>query len=316
MREQTMWRIAILSLLVPMTAFGGFRVSTVKKDAKRGDSFYGAPSAIDNSPDTAWIVDPEAENVGQWIEIDLPIGQVDKVAVMIGWESSDKAFKDHSRIKTARVDLYTQADAEDTGTHVAEHPLSFEDKRGWQVIDIPDTAVGSDYFGGKLRLTVTEVYEGLDYPYLAVSEVLVHLKEIEAATTFREEPATSQGEHLPIAMLDRDKRSYWASESAESPASFRVEADGFGLSGIGIHPGPATHARPKVVELSTGDAAKTVTLENSGEMQWFALPSLIGYTGSTWGAVEVKVVETYPGSKASGVAISEVQLKATNYEGL
>lgn len=302
-------------MLVPMTAFGGFRASTVKKDAKRGNSFYGAPSALDSNPKTAWIVDPEAENAGQWIEIDLPKGEVDKVAVMIGWDSSEKTFKDHSRIKTARVDIYTQADADDTGTHIAEHPLSFEDKQGWQVIDIPDTAMGSDYFGGKLRLTITEVYEGLDFPYLAVSEVLVHLKEIDANTSFREEPASVDGAHLPIAMLDGDKRTFWASEGAE-PAQFRVEADGFGLSRIGLQPGPSSYARPKTLEVSTGDAVFSVMVENNGDMQWFALPSLIGYTGSTWGAVEVKVIDTYPGSKASGVAITEVQLKATNFEGL
>ena len=50
-------------------------------------------------------------------------------------------------------------------------------------------------------------------------------------------------------------------------------------------------------------------------MQFFELPSIVGYTGSAWGSVTVKVLESYPGSSSDSVAITEVKLKATNYDG-
>ena len=44
---------------------------------------------------------------------------------------------------------------------------------------------------------------------------------------------------------------------------------------------------------------------------------MVGYTGSAWGAIELKVLETYPGSRNAGtVAISELKVKASNSDGL
>jgi hypothetical protein len=41
----------------------------------------------------------------------------------------------------------------------------------------------------------------------------------------------------------------------------------------------------------------------------------VGYTGSAWGEVKVKILETYPSSSSESVGIAEIKLKATNYDG-
>ena len=50
-------------------------------------------------------------------------------------------------------------------------------------------------------------------------------------------------------------------------------------------------------------------------MQFFTLPAVVGYTGSAWGEVVVKVLESYPGSSSDSVGIADIKLKATNYDG-
>lgn len=311
-----MWRIAFISLLVPALALAGFRTSSFKQDSRHSDHYWSSSAALDSNPDTAWAVDVESDNKGEWIEIDLPKSEVDKIAMIVGWDKDEKTFLDHSRISSVRLDVFTKNSSVDKGTLVSSHDLVFEDKRGLQIIDVPDTAIGSDLFGGHVRLTVTGFEEGRDYPYLVVSEIRVILKEMENTPSFREEPDNFSGDHLPIAMLDGDKRSYWASDGEGNGQFFRVEADGFGLSQIGFMAGPKSHARPKTIEITASDVVSTFSMENSDKMQWFELPAVIGYTGSVWGAVEVRVMDTWPSASGKGVAIAEVMLKSTNYEGL
>ena len=311
-----MWRIAFLTLFVPALALAGFRSSSMKKDSRHSDMYWSAAAALDSNPETAWIVDVESENKGEWIEIDLPKSEVDKISIIVGWDKDEKTFFDHARVAEVRLDFFTKTTSTDKGTLAGSHNLKFEDKRGTQIIDVPDTKVGSDFFGGHVRVTVTGVHEGRDFPYLAVSDLSVILKEIENTPVFREEPDNFAGDHLPIAMLDGDKRSFWASEGPANGQMFRVEADGFGLSKIGLTSGPKSFARPKVVEITASDVVSTFTMENNDKMQWFDLPAVIGYTGSVWGAVEVRIMETWPAADGTGVAISEVMLKSTNYEGL
>ena len=311
-----MWRIALISLFVPALALAGFRASSIKQDSRHSAMYWSAAAALDSNLETAWIVDVESENKGEWIEIDLPRSEIDKISIVAGWDKDEKTFFDHARIAGFRLDLFTKKNSADKGTLVASHDFKLEDKRGIQLIDVPDTEVGSDLFGGHVRITVTSIYEGRDFPYLAVSDMSVILKETENTPSFREEPDNFEGDHLPMAMIDGDKRSYWASEGPGNGQTFRVEADGFGLSQIGLTSGPKSFARPKVVEIIASDVVSSFTMENHDKMQWFDLPVVIGYTGSVWGAVTVRVLETWPAADGAGVAISEVMLKSTNYEGL
>ena len=37
------------------------------------------------------MVDPEQKNEGQWIQLDTPSGEVDKLAIVIGWDQANNA---------------------------------------------------------------------------------------------------------------------------------------------------------------------------------------------------------------------------------
>ena len=310
-------RLVGLFVVMPSVAFAGFQVSSFKKEHKLGENYWNVASALDGKAETCWMVDPEGENIGQWLEVDLPKGEVDNLRMNIGWDKDEKSFTNYARVKAARVEVFTQANSTDTtGTKVLEHTVNFEDKSGWQVIDLPNTKVGSEFFGGRMRLTITEIYEGRDYPYLAMSDVLVGMAEMDAKNiSFREEPTGAAEGHDSAMMMDGNAKTFWASEASGDGQRFRVQAEGFGVSSIGLTAGPDTHARAKTVEVVAADIVKQVTLENNDQVQWVELPAPIGYTGSAWGAVEVTVVDTYAGKSSPSLGIAEVVLKATNYEG-
>ena len=304
----------VLLLVIPATALGGYRASSYRKEARKGDNYWNASAAIDGSPESCWMVDPEDDNAGQWIEIDVPKSEVDQIAMQVGWEKSDETFLDYARVKTVRVEVYSLEDVlSDEGKQVLEQTITFEDKRGWQHMDLPDTKVGGEYAGGRVRLVVTEVYEGRDFPNLAVSEVLIQLKEMDAPATFSgDEPAAAEPSHTADLMLDGSEKSYFV---AEGSPQFSLQAEGFGLSSLGVTQGPKGYGHAKTIEVTANDVVKQYTLEDKPGVQWLSLPAVVGYSGSAWGTVEVKVVDVYAGAKP-GVAIAEIALKATNYEGI
>jgi hypothetical protein len=58
-------------------------------------------------------------------------------------------------------------------------------------------------------------------------------------------------------------------------------------------------------------------MENSDTMQFLKVPSVTGYTGSAWGSIQIEILEVYPGSSDEAeVAISEITVRGTNYDGL
>ena len=74
-------------------------------------------------------------------------------------------------------------------------------------------------------------------------------------------------------------------------------------------------ARPKKIEVQVANTTQVFEIADKAVMQFFALPAVVGYTGSAWGQVKIKVLESYPGSASDSIAISEIKLKATNYDG-
>jgi hypothetical protein len=56
-------------------------------------------------------------------------------------------------------------------------------------------------------------------------------------------------------------------------------------------------------------------MKDTADMQWFLIPALVGYTGSAWGVVNVRIIDTYPTTTAGkGASMNEVQFKATNLD--
>lgn len=298
-------------LAVPTLAWAGFEVSTYRKTSRSDSAEWNAGSALDSRLDTCWMVDPETPNEGQWIQVDVPTGEVDKISLVTGWTQSAETFTDYARVKAARIEIFDMGVGEPR--LLAEQRVEFPDSSERQVIDLPDTRITGEILGGRVRLTVTEVYPGKDFPSLAVSEFLVHMKEFDTTgLRFTEEPATSAADHAPAAMLDGNARTFWASADAK-PAGFTIEAPRYGISSIGILPGARPYARPKTIEVQVGTNSRRFEVADRAEAQWFELPALVGYSGSLWGPITVQVIDTWEGT-TPGVAIAEVKLKATNLE--
>ena len=295
------------------TAHAGAVASSFKKESRRGANFWNAQAAIDGDLETCWQVPGESSNVGEHIMLDVPKSELDKLGMVVGWAKDDSTWADYARVKTVKIEIFGYNESNEL-VPGGKATASFEDKQGMQVVDVEDMQIGADLFGGKVKITITEFYEGLDYPNLAVSEVLLYLKEsLEAAPTILDISTTDDG-HPQESMIDDNAKSFWAGAAADAKVSF--EASGYAVSSVGLQAGPKDYARPKKVSLSVGGKTLTHELENNDEVQWLLVPTTVGYTGSGWGTIELKVLETYPGSKNEQLAIAELDLRATAYEGL
>lgn len=285
---------------------GGYAVSSEKPMARDGSSF-GASSALDGDPATAWVVHPEQDNVGSWIEIGVPKGKVDKLSLVVGWASDENTFKDYSRLAEARVIVKDSAQGDKV---VLDKVLAFQDQMGRQTLDLTDVEVGDDMVGGVVRIEVTKVVDGVDFTQLAVSEALVHMGEFDAVLFASGSPSSQADGHLAAALIDGDLKAYWAA-TGEAPQTVEVKGGRFGLSSLGIVVGPATQARPKTIRITQSGVTRTYTCEDKqGLVQWFELPALVGYTGSGDGPVSIEIVDTYPGASPAP-AISELKARAT-----
>ena len=303
---------ALLAMLtMPDVADAGFDVSTYKKESRAGGSKNNGGEALDGNNLTCWMVDPETPNEGQWLELDVPIGKVDKLSMMAGWAVDLDTYMDYARVKKVKVEVFEVL--LDGSKLVAEHVATLEDKMERQFIDLPDPAVKGDIFGGKVRITVQEVFPGKDYPNLAISQLLVHMVEFDV-TVVKVNTASSEAEgHASMNLNDGDSKTFWASKTQGDGQSFEVEAPSYGVSSVALISGPKSHARPKNIEVKIGEMTRNYTMTDSATEQWFEVPALIGYTGSAWGPVTVTVVDTYPGASAQ-VGVAEVKIRATNLE--
>lgn len=309
-----MRRSLALVLLLPAVAFAGYEASSFKKEDKLGKNYWNAASALDAKMETCWQMEPEQDNAGQWLSIDVPAGtEVDKIGAVVGWQKTDETFGDYARIKSAKVEIFNLAGGTPVPLNTAD--ITFEDKQGWQIVDVPDTKIPAEGVGGRIRITVKEFFPGKDFGHLAISELRVQLKEFDAPTSevstpFDSEVAPNEGADA----FDNNPKTFWAASG--QTATFGMKAKGYGLSSLVMTMGPKTHARPKVVEVTANQSTIKYTLEDKpGAVQSILIPYLSGYTGGAWGEVQVKILESYPGDVATnGVALAEVKVNAGSVE--
>lgn len=302
----------MLSLLsLALTAHAGFEASSEKKDSRYGANAFAPQSAVDSNKDTCWQSDPEKENKGQWIGLDIPVSTVDKIGMRIGWDKSEETFKDHARVKSGTLTFFNKGLGDPV--QAATRTVKFEDKQGWQIVDIEDVTIDGD-LGGSVKLTIDEFYPGVDFPNLAVSELRIHLKEFPAETIAISGTEGGPDDGVPETMIDDNARSTY--EFKEQKGSITLTASGYGMASFGIQAGKATHARPKTVVIKADNTSVTHTIaEDAKGMQWMLLPAIIGYTGSAAGDVVVEITEVYPGSEATNpLSIAEVKLNASVIE--
>lgn len=308
-----MYRTLALALALSLPAYAGYEASSTKRDARFGENAFALANALDSKLDTAWQCDPEKDNIGQWLEIDVPTATIDRIALVTGWDKDEKTFKDYARIKAATVEVFAKGVGKDRKL-LTETKVSFDDARGWQLKDLQDVKIEGD-LGGTVRVTVTEVYAGVDFPNLAISELRVDLKEFPAdSLVLLEDPPAGNPKNEAPLMLDKKDATYFIAQ--DKTLTMKMKAPGYGLSSVGLLAGPATHARPKVVVVkANNNEARHEIAEGAKGMQWLLLPVVMGYTGAAWGDVEVEIVESWPGSVAANpLAIAELRMNAGTIE--
>lgn len=309
MRPSLFSTTAALLLLVPVLAQAGFEASSHRKDGKRGDNYWNATSALDGKLESCWMINAEDANEGQWIQLDVPSSTVDKLSLVVGWAATEADFKDYSRLKKARVEIFDFPEG-DVAKVVASQEITLEDKATWQTIDLPDTKVGGPIRGGRVRLTVLETYPGTDFANLALSELRVLLKEFPVeAMILKEVPPAVSGEDK---LDDNNPKTVFVADPGVANPEFLLSGAGYGLSSVQVVPGAKGTRRIKTVEVLANGLTLQHTLEDKWEPQHIPLPAMIGYTGSTFGDVRIKVVDTYEGT--GGIALGELRLMAATIE--
>jgi len=307
--------LVLATCLLPSIALAGAKVSAEKKVTRhRGSVTWGGAVAIDNDASTAWMVPGESQNRGEWIEFQIPKGELIGFAIWPGWGESETTFLDYARPKTVKIEALC-CDGDDQMNSVLSMEIVLEDANKLQEIDLTDTKVGNEMgFGGIVRLTVQDTYAGEDYPNMAISEVEVRLKEFDLPIVRFASDSGNNPSHLVEGMIDGNRKTYWS--TAVEGATFTLSSSGYGVSSVGIQGGPRSHARAKKVKVSTNNRSAVYDVENNDKMQFLKVPSVTGYTGSAWGEIEIKVLEVYPGSGADAeLAINEITVRATNYDG-
>lgn len=307
-----MKKTALVALLLcPAVALAGATASKFKKETKLGANYWNAQAAIDGKMETAWMVPGDSANLGEWIMLDVPKGNLDKIGIVPGWAESEESWADFPRIKKLKIDLYCCADSEKMDTTFTT-TVELADQPGMQVIDIEDAQIGNELFGGKLKFSVVEFYPGADFSNVSISELVVYLKEFDAPVVLSAPSGESEGHILPD-LADKNAKTFWA--APVEGAGFSFEAAGYGLSSIQITHGPKEYARAKKVKVTANSRSSEVEIPDKPGAWPVAIPAVTGYTGSAWGTVKVEILEVYPGTKPE-VAITEMVAKATNYEGI
>ncbi|MBM74068.1 MAG: hypothetical protein CMK59_01600 [Proteobacteria bacterium] len=314
----------VLSFLVS-NLYAGAASSSFKEESRKSKTFWSASSAIDGNVNTAWMIKSEelssdALDVitgdeekskwprGEWIEIDGPIGvsTVSSIGMMVGFSQSEDTFTDYARVKSAKIEVYEFSSSMELKKTSKTAEVSFEDKMGMQEVAVSGIDISSEG-GGKYRLIITDIYPGKDFDNVAVSEMMFYLKDFDVQPEIAESEQGVEGSDTS-KMTDKSTKTYWLGNEG---AKFGFDAGSATISRLSITSGSSSYARPKKIKISTGGREQVHDLANTNKAQWFWVPSVTGYSGSTWDTVYVEVLEVYPGSKSQEIAIAELGAKAT-----
>lgn len=300
--------ISMLVLLTVDPALAGAKVSAFQKDSKMGSNYWSGAAAIDGKMETAWQVPGESPNRGEWIELDVPKGDIDKLSIMPGFAKNEESFGDYPRVKKLRIDAY-DVDDDQNQKLVGSATVDVADKMETQIIDFPDIKVGqAGLFGGKVKISVVDIYEGRDFPNLAISELALVLKEMDAGSAKLTEGGTGIE-----ALSDADVKT---NATLAVGTEYGIARGGYGVSSVGFIPASKDGARPKTVEVMVGNQDVKTVLPDVQGGQWLNLPNFNGYNGGAFDDFTIKIIDTYPGTKSQDMVMSEVKFKASCLESL
>ncbi|MBF0106946.1 MAG: discoidin domain-containing protein [Deltaproteobacteria bacterium] len=147
----------------PDGQFGRTTVTVSSVLAPQSGNFYGARSAFDGNPSTAWVEGVDGYGVNEWIK--LAFGSPMKfksLYITNGYAKNNDVYLKNSRPKKIRLDV-------DSGQSF-EHTLS--DTSASQIIILP-LAVSST----SVKLTILSVYPGSKYMDTCISEFTADFEE-------------------------------------------------------------------------------------------------------------------------------------------
>ncbi len=313
--------LPLVLLVLPGLALAGVSVSKFQTD-NRDKGKFAAGNLVDGKASTVWAVPGESENKGEWVLLDVPVATVDKLVLFPGHGKDEETFKKYPRVKKVRVDVEVNGDAGPKVLGTAT--LDVADEFRLQAVDMPDIKVDDD-FGGKVRVTILEIYEGADFPNLTMGELGIMLTEFDAFVGASGATVESPG-HDAGLLVDKpqpDKsgkvaavelKSFWSAPvTAEAQPEITLTQGSYSISSLGFVSPNKDFARPKTVEVAINGAVSRITLPDAvGAPQWAAVPMQNGYNGGAFGDITVKVVDTYAGTKSQEVAICDIKAKATS----
>jgi len=129
----------------------------------QGSANYAAKNMQDDDPTTAWVEGQSDYGIGQYIE--FKNGRtLNSITILNGYQKSPKSFFENSRVKTLRV----------SENGIDRCLIRLKDEMGAQYINTDKLSFeynGSENGIANLRFTITEVYQGIKYKDVAISEI-------------------------------------------------------------------------------------------------------------------------------------------------
>lgn len=319
------WRASVGllgALLLSGTALAGIHASSTLTLSYKPASTYGVTNLIDNDLKTVWIEGKEGPGEGESFTLDLPRAEVKKVVIFPGHGEDERMFKKYAHLKEVSLTFFSISDKREAKP-IKQQNFTFEDAFKYQEIPVEGVKLGEELFGGHVTVTIRSVYPGGDFQDTAVAEARVLLGEYPAQTDVSEAPPSLKGSGKEN-LNDASPKTSWISEQpvpATGPAAtFNIVAPDYGLAAVVITPGDLKdpkkakfYARPRDITVELSAVSHTFTLKDTTDPQRFELATPQGYAGSLLGPVKITVNSVYPGTGAQNLAISEIQLIATNF---
>jgi hypothetical protein len=123
--------------------------------AAQGLANYSASNLNDWDPRTAWVEGKSDYGIGEYFEVDLPLGGYG-IGIFNGYQKSQEAWKNNSRVKKFKV----------YGDGKLLCFVVLKDLMGYQEFSIPSDVNYSVY-----RFEIAEVYPGAKWKDVAISEI-------------------------------------------------------------------------------------------------------------------------------------------------
>lgn len=150
---------------------------------------YDVDNLFDNNFKTVWVEGADGNGIGDYIEIELKDFRVSYIGIINGHNHSEKLYKENSRAKEIKCELFVNTDKGNTRfpdgiitSTIKLLNLDFEkinnnnySKYTQEIADMGDWSIHVD----KIRITILSAYDGDLFEDLCLSELIILGRPIE-----------------------------------------------------------------------------------------------------------------------------------------